>query len=281
VRAALARRVQRYGWDRAAADYEPSWRAQLAYAQAQLLDRARLRRGERVLDVACGTGLVAFGAARAVGARGRVAGVDLSGEMVAAAQRRGADLGIGNATFARMDAEALDFPDASFDVVLCGLGLMYVDDPGCAIAEMRRVLAPGGRACLMVWGERASCGFSPLFEIVDAEVRSDVCPLFFRLGERDVLAQVCAGVGLAQVAEVRLSAPLVYADADAACRAAFIGGPVALAWSRFAPEVRSRVRERYIGAIAKWRSGDGYRLPGEFVVVSARVPPLPLFRHAE
>jgi ubiquinone/menaquinone biosynthesis C-methylase UbiE len=274
VRAALARRVQRYGWDRAAADYEPSWRAQLAYAQAQLLDRAKLRRGERVLDVACGTGLVAFAAARAVGARGHVAGVDLSGEMVAAARRRAADLGVDNATFARMDAETLDFGDASFDAALCGLGLMYVADVARALAEIRRVVRPGGRACLMVWGERTSCGFSPLFEIVDAEVRSEVCPLFFRLGERDVLARACMKAGFEAVAEARVAAPLLYTDADAACRAAFIGGPVAMAWSRFAPEVRSRVREQYVKAIAPWRSGEGYRLPGEFVVVTARAPSL-------
>ena len=72
--------------------------------------------------------------------------------------------------------------------------------------------------------------------------------------------------------ETRLDAPLVYASADAACRAAFVGGPVALAWSRFAPDVRQRVRERYVQAIAPWRSGEGYRLPGEFVVVTATSP---------
>jgi ubiquinone/menaquinone biosynthesis C-methylase UbiE len=267
---ALARRVQRYGWDRAAADYEPSWRDQLAVAQAQLVARATLRCGERVLDVASGTGLVAFAAARAVGARGHVDGVDLSGEMVAAAVQRAGQLRVDNATFSRMDAEALEFPDAQFDAVLCGLGLMYVPDAARAIAEMRRVLRPGGRAALMVWGERASCGFSPLFEIVDAEVRSDVCPLFFRLGEPGVLAQTCTAAGFATVVETRLDAPLVYADAEAACRAAFIGGPVALAWSRFDPEVRARVRERYVQAIAPFRSGEGYRLPGEFVVVTAQ-----------
>ena len=280
MQGALARRVQRYGWDRAAADYEPSWRDQLAAAQAELVARARLAPGERVLDVACGTGLVAFAAARAVGASGHVDGIDLSGEMVAMAARRAAQLGVAHASFARMDAEALDFPSGCFDAALCGLGLMYVPDAAAAIGEMRRVLRAGGRGALMVWGERQSCGFSPLFEIVDAEVRSDVCPLFFRLGEPGVLARACAAAGFAAIAETRIAAPLVYPDAEAACRAAFVGGPVALAWSRFAPAVRERVRQRYVQAIARWRCGEGYRLPGEFVVVTA-VSPSASVRHPE
>ena len=73
----LQRRVQRYGWDLAAGDYETLWQAQLAQAQTGLLAAALLAKGERVLDVACGTGLVSLQAARAVGPRGKVLGVDL------------------------------------------------------------------------------------------------------------------------------------------------------------------------------------------------------------
>ena len=87
----LQRRVQRYGWDLAAASYEPLWRAQLASAQATLLARAALAPGEQVLDVACGTGLITFAAAEAIGRRGRVVGIDLSERMVEAARRRAAE----------------------------------------------------------------------------------------------------------------------------------------------------------------------------------------------
>ena len=268
--ARLQRRVQRYGWDLAAADYEMLWQAQLADAQTALLAAAGLRGGERVLDVACGTGLVSFAAARAVDPAGDVLGVDLSGGMVDAARERGLQRDVSNATFVRMDAEALALPDASFDVVLCALGLMYVPDPEQALREMRRVLRPGGRLVVAVWGERARCGWAPLFAIVDAEVASEVCPLFFRLGQRDTLARACAATPFAAVAEQRIATTLVYADADEACGAAFIGGPVALAWSRFDAVVRERVRARYLEAIAPWRDGRGYRVPGEFVVVAAR-----------
>lgn len=265
-------RVQRYGWDLAAGDYEPLWQRQLADARTALFSAASVAVGERVLDVACGTGLVALEAARVVGVKGWVTGVDLAGNMVAAARQRAAALGLSNVTFQRMDAQELELPDASFDVVLCALGLMYVSDPVAALSEMRRVLRPGGRMVVAVWGERSRCGWAPLFEIVDSEVSSEVCPLFFQLGERDVLAELCVKMRFDVLAHQRFSSTLAYVDADEACDAAFVGGPVALAWSRFAEDVRQRVRRRYISAIAPWSQGNGYRIPGEFVIVAAENP---------
>ena len=268
----LQRRVQRYGWDLAAAVYEPLWQPQLAGAHARLLARASLAPVERVLDVACGTGLVAFAAADAVGPEGRVVGVDLSGRMVDAARRRAQERGVRHATFARMDAERLDLPDATFDVALCALGLMYVPDPVQALREMRRVLRPGGRVVLAVWGERSRCGWSAVFPIVEAEVATEVCPLFFGLGQHDALARLCADAGFVGIDERRIAATLDYTDADDACNAALLGGPVALAWSRFDDDVRARVRGRYVEAIGEWRHDQGYRVPGEFVVVAATAP---------
>ena len=269
---ALQRRVQRYGWDLAANDYEPLWQAQLAVAQAALLELATLAPGERVLDVACGTGLVTFAAAQAIGPEGRALGVDISGHMIGGARRRAQERKAANVNFLRMDAEALELPDASFDVVLCALGLMYVPDPERALREMRRVLRPGGRIVVAVWGERSRCGWSPVFPIVDAEVASDVCPLFFRLGQGDTLAQLCSDAKFEAIAHRRLAATLFYADAEEACDAAFVGGPAALAWSRFDADVRARVRARYVAAIEPWRRPGGYELPGEFVLVAAVAP---------
>jgi len=265
----LQRRVQRYGWDLAAADYEALWQAQLATAQAELLARVAPTRGEQVLDVACGTGLVSLAAARAVGPGGQVVGVDLSGQMVSAAAGRAQEQGQLNTRFARMDAEQLELPAASFDAALCSLGLMYLPDPMQALDEMRRVLRPGGRLGLAVWGERSCCGWAAVFPIVDAEVQSEVCPLFFALGQGDALARLCARAGFGFVALRRLSATLVYVDGDEACNAAFVGGPGALAWQRFDVPTRARVRARYLDAIAPWRHGRGYRVPGEFVIVTA------------
>lgn len=268
----LLRRIQRYGWDLAAEDYDPLWQAQLAVARQALLEEASLSPGERVLDVASGSGLVAFAAAGAVGPHGRVLGIDISGRMVETALARATDQPSANTRFERMDGEALALPDASFDVALCALGLMYMPDPEEAVREMRRVLRPGGRLALAVWGDRGRCGWAPAFPIVDAEVASEVCPLFFRLGERDALARVAEAVGFEAVEHRRISAALAYDSPEQACEAAFVGGPMALAWSRFDAVVRARVCAAYLDAISTWRSGQGYRLPAEFVIVSAVSP---------
>jgi SAM-dependent methyltransferase len=270
--ARVQRRVQRYGWDLAVGAYALHWHAALAGVQAQLLAAAAPAPGERVLDVACGTGVVSVAAAHAVGARGSVLGVDLSGQMVRAADERVMSQRLRHARFARMDAERLALPDAGFDLALCALGLMYLPEPHAALRELHRVLRPGGRAALAVWGERSHCGWSPLFAIVDAEVRSEVCPLFFGLGQGDALARACAGAGLQVTLQQRITDTLDYECADDACDAAFAGGPVALAWSRFDATVRDRVRARYVEAIAPWRDGAGYRIPAEFVVVVASRP---------
>jgi len=96
--ARLQLRVQRYGWDRAAARYDASWERPLSAARALLVDRLRPRPGERILDVACGTGGLALELAAAVGPAGEVLGIDLSQAMVDAATAQ--------------DAQSLSLPDA-------------------------------------------------------------------------------------------------------------------------------------------------------------------------
>ena len=143
MRSRLQRRIQRYGWDKAVGDYEAGWRTQLAPAQSLMLEMAGLKAGERVLDVACGTGLVSFRCVDAVGPGGWVVGTDLSGEMVAAAERLAAEKNIHNVAFERFHAEEMLLDEAPFDAAICGLGLMYVPNPLKALAEMRRWLKPG------------------------------------------------------------------------------------------------------------------------------------------
>ncbi|HKE17585.1 MAG TPA: methyltransferase domain-containing protein [Kofleriaceae bacterium] len=260
----LQRRVQRYGWDKAASHYDRGWQRQLAPAQARLLALADLRAGERVLDIACGTGVVTFAAAAAVGTTGSVLGTDLSDEMIRIARERSPGAHV---RFERMDAEQLAAGDASFDAALCALGLMYVPDPGRAVGEMRRV---AGRAVAAVWGARKRCGWADIFPIVDARVRSEVCPLFFALGTGDSLRALFEEAGFTDLVGERIDATLVYDSGDEACDAAFAGGPVALAYSRFDDTVRREVRAEYLASIAGYRDGEGYRVPGEFVVVAGR-----------
>jgi ubiquinone/menaquinone biosynthesis C-methylase UbiE len=270
--ARLQRRVQRYGWDLASTEYDPLWEEQLAPARNEMLAFASLAAGEHVLDLACGTGLVTLNAARSVGPSGPVLGTDISGQMIEIARQRALEQQLSNVDFQRMDAETLDLPRATFDVVLCALGLMYVPDQQHALREWLRVLKPGGRVAIAVWGKRVNCGWSPVFPIVDAEVETEVCPLFFSLGEPDALAQLCSDAGFESIEQRRIATVLSYVDADEACDAAFVGGPVALAWSRFDAETRARARARYKHAIEPWRRSQSYRIPGEFVIVAGRKP---------
>jgi ubiquinone/menaquinone biosynthesis C-methylase UbiE len=271
--ARLQRRVQRYGWDKAAALYDRSWQRQLAPAQKTMLALAGLAPGERVVDIACGTGLVTFAAAEAVGPNGDVVGTDLSEVMVTLAATHARTHGFDRVRFARMDAEDLSpLADASFDVALCALGLMYVPDPLKAVREMARVTAAtnrGGRVVAAVWGQRSRCGWADIFPIVDAQVKSDVCPLFFSLGTGDRLADVFREAGLVDVVTRRIETRLEWASDDDACGAAFVGGPVALAYSRFDDRTREQVQRQYLESIARWRT-VGYSVPGEFVIVAGR-----------
>jgi ubiquinone/menaquinone biosynthesis C-methylase UbiE len=262
----LQLRVQRYGWDKAADQYERYWAQQLEPAQRRLLELAALQPGERVLDVACGTGLVTFPAARAVGADGSVLATDISEVMVMRVNEEAARAGISNVTVERMDAQASQSVDGAFDAALCALGLMYVPDPVAALREMRRVLSPGGRVSVAVWGARARCGWAEIFPIVDSRVASDVCPMFFHLGTSDALQLAMETAGFHELVVERLSTTLHYVSAADACGAAFAGGPVALAYSRFDDRTRAAAEQEYLASIEAFRRGESYEVPGEFVV---------------
>ena len=264
--ARLQRRVQRYGWDKAVGHYERFWARQLGPAQAWLLDIAEIKPGERVLDVACGTGLITIPAAKKVGDSGEVVATDISQKMVEMLAEQLSQEGLEQVSTARMDAENLDFPDDSFDVALCALGLMYVPSPVEALKEMKRVLKPGGRAVASVWGTRENCGWAEIFPIVDARVKSEVCPMFFHLGTDEGMRLHFEAADFGEIASVRLSSLLQYEDSEDALGAAFEGGPVAMAYSRFEPPVRDEVHAEYLESIEAYKDGSGYLIPGEFVI---------------
>jgi ubiquinone/menaquinone biosynthesis C-methylase UbiE len=108
------------------------------------------RDGEHVLEIAAGPGDTGFLAARRLGS-GRLLSTDLAPAMVDAARKRGSELGVDNAEFRTLDAQAMDLPTASFDAVICRWGLMLMPDPAAALRECRRVLAPGGRLVFAVF----------------------------------------------------------------------------------------------------------------------------------
>jgi ubiquinone/menaquinone biosynthesis C-methylase UbiE len=135
---------------------------------ALLVDRARLSPGDRVLDVAAGTGASLVPAAQRVGDAGSVVGLDLAPGMVDRLRERIARLGIENAEALVGDAESLPFPDATFDAVLCCFGLFFFPDTDRALGEIKRVLRRGGRLALSTFTRAGSDSMDAMWARIGA-----------------------------------------------------------------------------------------------------------------
>ena len=119
----------------------------------QLISLAEISEGQKVLDVASGTGEPSLTIARRFGSRITLTGVDGAEAMVAAADEKAQREGLQGISFQKMKAERLTFPSNQFDRVISRFGVMLFDDPLAGLQEMRRVLKEGGKMAIAVWGE--------------------------------------------------------------------------------------------------------------------------------
>lgn len=185
----------------------------------RVAEAAQLSPGERVLDVACGTGVLARAAATRVSPGGSVAGLDLNPGMLAVAERVAPHLAWRQGT-----AEALPYVDASFDAVVSQFGLMFFTDRQAALREMMRVLAPGGRLAVAVWGALdATHGYAALVALLQrlvGERAADALRSPFILGEPQALSALFAQAGIAsavvttQVGTARFPSIRSWVDTD-------------------------------------------------------------------
>ena len=162
----------------------------------RVADAAHIGAGDRVLDIACGTGVLEREVARRVGDMGSITGLDASEGMLAVAERLAPDI-----SWRQGSAEVLPFPDQCFDAVVSQFGLMFLPDRGKALGEMLRVLRRGGRLAIAVWGylERmpAYAREVELVERIAGERAGDALRLPFALGDRRELAKLLEGAGIA------------------------------------------------------------------------------------
>jgi ubiquinone/menaquinone biosynthesis C-methylase UbiE len=146
--------AQRQQWDSVAAGWKKWWRAIENGAQhvsKRMLELAEIQPGQRVLDIATGIGEPALLAASRVGASGSVVATDLSSEMLDIARDRANALGLTNVKFIASDMAGLDFPDGSFDTILCRWGVTSLPDPSNTLVTIRRMLTSGGSFATAVW----------------------------------------------------------------------------------------------------------------------------------
>ncbi len=191
----------------AAANYQRFFVPAIATpVSTELIGAADLRPGERVVDVACGTGLIARLAAERVGPSGSVTGVDVSPQMIDVARTVDAP-GI---DWRVADAATLPLGDASCDVATCQMGLMFMEDRFAAVSEMRRVLVPGGRVVVNTPGV-----IQPVFASMEQALVDHISPdlggfvgAVFSMHEPAAVASLLHDAGLEDVAVTETSATL-------------------------------------------------------------------------
>ena len=159
-------------------------------------DAAQLRPGEDVIDVACGTGVLAFAAADRVGPEGKVVGLDINPDMLAVARRKETSI-----DWCEGRAEKLPFPDAHFDAVISQFGLMFFDDRPAAFRDFMRVLRPKGRLAVAVCDTLDhSPGYDALARLLQRLFGDRIADAFrspFVLGNPERLLSICSEAGIA------------------------------------------------------------------------------------
>ncbi len=251
-------------WERRAAEIE----AASAPVREWLIRALAPRPGETVLELAAGVGETGFHAARIVGERGRLISSDFSPAMLAAARRRGAELGVENVDYQVIDAGRIELDADSVDGVLCRFGYMLMADSAAALAQTRRVLRRGGRLALAVWGAPER---NPYFTaIAGALVQGSHMPppepsgpgLFgMASAERTTALLKGAGFGAVRTEEVpvRFAVPDVEGYLDLIADTA---GPIGLTVQGLSRPDRDAVKPGIEAAFERFAAERGLEIPG-------------------
>jgi ubiquinone/menaquinone biosynthesis C-methylase UbiE len=181
------------------------------------VERLPLRRGEKVLDMCCGSGASAIPAAELVGAAGSVLGVDITEALLHQARRKAAALGLSQTKFECADVASLSYPPATFDAVLSVFGLFFIDDMSALLARAWGWLAPGGALAITAWGQDVLAPGEALFWEAALRENPRLAQIDHasRLDTPDKLASTftAAGLPLPDIATERWEMPLASADA--------------------------------------------------------------------
>ena len=269
--AARFKAMERAGFNRIAAQYDAAAHLR-ASLQAALVSAAAPAPGERWLDLASGPALLARAMAPRLAPGGFMLATDIADGMLAHARAR-LTAAEGEILFAAADAEHLCLPDASFDGVSIGLGLFVFPHPEQALAEIHRVLRPGGRIALSVWGPAGSV---PLIE------RAQQCiarllpqpkvarPSVFRFGDPAVLGALLDGAGFSRATFEPHTFSCDFADAGAYWDAFLaLAGGATEALSRLPAERQAALRAAVADDLTDLRRGSAYRVDATTLLATA------------
>ena len=260
----------RTGWNAAAAGYD---RISGFFSEftPEFAGFAEIAPGEKMLDVACGTGLASLEAARRVGAAGAVTAVDLAPEMLRLASAKALPPRGARIEFLEMNAEDLRFPDGRFDAVICQMGLMLFAEPSRALEEMVRVVRRGGRVACLVQGAPDKMIFTSL--VMQCVLRHAPQfstlggPSLYAFGPRENLARALAGAGLGEVAARRREGSFVFSSAQAYWEIFARGSGRLGGFLRgLGTSVRERIREDCLAEAQKYGAGGKLKIPYEVVM---------------
>lgn len=226
----------------------------------ELVALARLRPGERILDVACGTGIVARTAAPLVGETGTVTGLDVNQDMLAIA-RQVDEAGAGPAIEWRQASAAnTGLPDAAYDAVFCQQGFQFFGDRPAAAQELHRVTAPGGRLLVSVWCDPDNPAYAPCAAALERHLpglpaAAGFVKAIFSLHDTRELHALLAGAGFREVRVEQRTSTVRFATARA-WTAAFLDATPIPGIATVAGSTRARIIEEAAEALAGYVDGD-------------------------
>jgi ubiquinone/menaquinone biosynthesis C-methylase UbiE len=229
-----------------------------------VVDAARLRVGDRVLDVACGTGTVAREAALRVGPGGSIVGLDNNPSMLAVAGAVPPPAGT-VIDWREGDATALPFPDGTYDVIVCQAGLQFFSDRLAALREMRRVLIAGGRSVVLVWQSiDASPGFAVLADALERHVGLVAATLMrapFALGDGHQLQVLIKNSGFHDVRVRGETGTVHFESTEHFVRYQVAGSPLAAPVGDASAAARDRVLQDLRTTLAPYETAEGLIFP--------------------